>query len=592
MIFLDIETDGIKPTKIHFIVVKSKVIKPTVFFNKFDFSAFLSGLPDNTVFVFHNGMSYDSKVLHDLWGINLDKSKCIDTYITSKLKDYSKFRTHSLDEIGQFLGEPKLPKPTDWSVCTDEMVEYGKQDVVVLEKVYNYLEDFIKEPKNKRALRTEHDFQWWQARSRGFHFDLERANELLSDVKKDILKIDFSSQKEVKNIEHKIKYNKDGELSKRSLDFMLRDNVYVEGDTAIQEVCEPFNPGSHKQRIQLLNKSGWKPTEPTPTYLKKKREGKLDERTKLEGWKVNEANLNTLPSSAPEEAKQLAQWITLDSRRQSLEEYIRHTDENSILKGDIYGIGAWTHRCAHTKPNTANIVSCFDKTPKTEVEKIKAKYDTNIRKLFKPRPGRTLLGVDAKGIQLRLLAHYSEDEEFIKEVCDPTKDIHQTNASVMGVLRDNAKTFIYAWILNAGLPKLAEILNCTIGKAKIAKNNFEKRWCQPLKKINLLLDKAEAQGGFYALDGRWIKIPNRHKALAGMLQSGEAIIMKNLYNKLGLLSKRICTFPHDEFQISTSLPTDYKKYLSKDIKEVEKELELRVPLELEFKEGNNWAETH
>ena len=124
------------------------------------------------------------------------------------------------------------------------------------------------------------------------------------------------------------------------------------------------------------------------------------------GYTVSEDNLATLPDTASRGAKSLAQWLTLEGRRSSLVEWINQVCDDSRIHGTINNIGAWTGRCAHNNPNTANIASPFHGEPKNAVEIIKAKYDHQLRKCWTVPKGSYLVGCDADGIQLRVLADY------------------------------------------------------------------------------------------------------------------------------------------------------------------------------------------
>ena len=71
--------------------------------------------------------------------------------------------------------------------------------------------------------------------------------------------------------------------------------------------------------------------------------------------------------------------------------------------------------------------------------------------------GNVLLGVDASGLEIRMLAHYMADEEFINEIING--DIHTANQKAAGLeSRDQAKTFIYAFIYGAGDAKIGSVV--------------------------------------------------------------------------------------------------------------------------------------
>ena len=593
-VFLDIETDGLDYTKIH-CVCWSNSICSRYETTRLELEAAVE-TPDY-VFVMHNGLSFDSKALEDCWGIKIPKERIIDTFVVSRLANYRKFRTHSLEELGEYLGLPKGTPPTDWSVKTKEMVDYCKRDVEVTKKIYEMYEEFIFDPKNKEALRLEHDFQYFISRKEPFPFDTPKAVELKMNVENDLSKIDFSRFDKKETQTYTLKYKKDGNLTVNSLKWLEKGEHRVvdeEKNLLERTLSTPFNPASPKQRVDLLWEYGWAPINPTKSYLDKKKAGELDEHTKRYGWKCDEDNLSTLPESAPDEVKDLARWITLNSRKTMLEGFLE-ADKGGGINGNVFGIGAWTHRCSHSNPNSANIVSPFKGTPETPVEEIKAKYDYHIKSCFTSGHSRgSLWGVDAKGIQLRILAHYLDNEDFTKEVLDG--DIHSKNQTILGCkTRDMAKTFIYAWILGASDYKLANILKVPFIEGRKAREKFERAW--NFSKLDRLLDIAEAQGGFHAIDGRFIEIPSRHHCLAGMLQSAEAIIMKKAYtytgNESSTYCSRIVAFVHDEFQVISIHPPSV---LSEFIKKAGEYYKLKIPMEGDItpkkSKAYTWADTH
>jgi DNA polymerase I len=68
-----------------------------------------------------------------------------------------------------------------------------------------------------------------------------------------------------------------------------------------------------------------------------------------------------------------------------------------------------------------------------------------------------LVGADASGLELRMLAHYMRDEDYVREVCEG--DIHTKNQTAAGLqTRPQAKTFIYAFLYGAGPAKIGAIV--------------------------------------------------------------------------------------------------------------------------------------
>jgi DNA polymerase I-like protein with 3'-5' exonuclease and polymerase domains len=71
------------------------------------------------------------------------------------------------------------------------------------------------------------------------------------------------------------------------------------------------------------------------------------------GWMTNEENLQTLPTSAPQAAKDLVKWLTLEGRRKALTEWLKCCEEDGKIHGKYWPIGAWTHRMSHSAPAIA-----------------------------------------------------------------------------------------------------------------------------------------------------------------------------------------------------------------------------------------------
>jgi DNA polymerase I len=327
------------------------------------------------------------------------------------------------------------------------------------------------------------------------------------------------------------------------------------------------------------------------------------------GWQCNEMNLSTLPEDAPEGGRNLAEWLTLEGRRSSLEEWIKHVKDDGRIHGRFTHIGAWTGRMAHSAPNQANIPAAFHGTPKTAVEIVKSEYDGRMRCLWTVEDGNYLVGTDAEGIQLRILAHLMKSDEYIHAIVSGRKedetDIHNVNRKALGishVTRDMAKTFIYAFLLGAGVAKVATILKVNQREAGEAIDNFMNsiQGLADLKKK--VIPHVAKRGWFRGLDGRKVPVPSEHKALAGMLQNGEAVVMKHsaitwttAARKLGIKYKLV-TWPHDEWQTEVEGSMNDAELLGniqrQSIVDTGKKLSILCPLAGSTDIGRTWGDTH
>ena len=327
------------------------------------------------------------------------------------------------------------------------------------------------------------------------------------------------------------------------------------------------------------------------------------------GWTLSETNLSTLPETAPTGAKRLTEWLTLEGRRSSLVEWLGHCGDDSRIHGQFIGIGAWTGRMAHRAPNQANIPAEFHGTPKSAVEEVKAKYDGQFRALWTVPEDSWLVGTDAEGIQLRVLAHLMNSEEYVNAIVSGKKedetDIHNLNRKALGmshVTRDMAKTFIYAFLLGAGTGKISQILNVSNKEATQAVDNFMEsiQGLANLKKK--IIPHIAKRGYFIGLDGRKVPVPSEHKTLAGMLQNGEAVIMKHAALDWTYKAKRqwinfkLVTWPHDEWQTEVTGPYKDAELLGEiqrqAIVDAGKNFNMVCPLAGSTDIGKSWRDTH
>ena len=593
----------------------------------------------------HNFVQFDGPELNRLLEPKLiDPKKIIDTLLVSRMINYdipipkgAKF-PHSLQAWGIRLGVYKGDFH-DFANFSDEMVEYWLGDLDTTEALHDHFSKYIYDPDWRKSMRAEHDLQVELVRTKyyGFAFDSNKAQFLLNAVQvqmkqlEEQFQIDFPPKLTLVNtIKYRLK--QDGEemasVKKAKERYALTQQ---DGDDLLCLDWIDFKPGSPKDRIDALWDAGWKPVDKTKTFQKFDRlsvgdpygtsiksmskEFYSEKKKHLQnyGWTVSEDNLSTLPDDAPEGAKALAKWLTLEGRRSSLVEWINQVGSDGRIHGTINNIGAWTGRCAHKAPNTANIPSAFHGEPKTAVEEVKKQYDLHLRACWTVPSGSFLVGTDADGIQLRVLAdylwRYFDADQYAQAIMEGKKenetDIHNVNKRALGLnhaTRDMAKTFIYAWLLGAGVAKTAQILRVNQRQATEARDNFVKSIDGLAQLKNKLIPTVGDQGYFTGYDGRKVIVPSTHKALAGMLQSAESILMKHTLlrwtseaRKLGINFKLV-GFIHDEYQTEVIGTREEAEELGKIqadcMLEVGKELGFKIPTPGSYDVGNNWLDTH
>ena len=600
---------------------------------------------DADLIIGHNFVQFDAPMINKLLKPRLiDPTKIIDTLIVSRLVDYDiqlpkgAKRKHSLDAWGRRLNKHKGDFH-EFDKFSDEMVEYWYGDIEVTSALYEHFTPIIWDADWSKSLRAEHNIQIELVRTQyyGFAFDKGKAEFLLNSVMKKMdtleeqFQVDFPPKlTEINRLKYRLK--KDGtEMAtvKRAKERHAITNI--EGEDLVCFDWVAFKPGSSRVRIDALWDAGWNPLEKTKTAIDftRKKVGepygksvaKMDQqfydKKKKDfdryGYTVSEENLSTLPEDAPEGAKALAQWLTLEGRRSSLVEWINQVKGDSRIHGSIQHIGAWTGRCSHKDPNTANISSPFHGTPKSAVDEVKKQYDVHLRACWTVPSGSWLVGTDADGIQLRVLADYLwrhfDADQYAQAIMEGKKenetDIHNLNKNALAVpngTRDMAKTFIYAWLLGAGVAKTGQILNVNMREAQAARSRFESSIDGLYNLKNKLVPYVAQRGYFTGYDGRKVPVPSEHKTLAGILQSGESTLMKHsllrwhdVARKQGIRFKMV-GFIHDEYQVEVTGTKEEAEHLGKIqaqcMLEVGQELGFKIPTPGSYDIGKNWAETH
>ena len=592
----------------------------------------------------HNFIQYDLPLLNKWFDKPLDPRKVLDTLIVSRTVDYNidiplgGNGPHTLKSWGIRLGVFKGDFH-EFGALTDEMIEYWKGDLDTTEALFKHFKSIIYDTDWSKSLRAEHDLQIELVRSKyhGFHFNADLAKHLLGGVTEqmDTLELQFQEDFPPKlQPVNTIKYQVKGDgtpyatVTKAKEKYPLTQRV---GDELICHDFIYFNPGASKNRADVLWDNGWKPFDKTATHIKFGRlkvgdpygkkiksmsqEFYNEKKATLEryGYTVSEDNLSTLPNTALPGAKALAQWLTLEGRRSSLVEWINQVCDDGRIHGTINNIGAWTGRCAHKAPNTANIASVFHGKPTNAVEEIKSKYDKHLRECWDTPEGSYLVGCDADGIQLRVLADYMwryfDADMYAKAIMEGKKedetDIHNMNKNALGVqggTRDMAKTFIYSWLLGAGAAKTAAIMNVTVKEATAARARFEQSIDGLAQMKRRLIPYIAEQGYFKGYDGREVKVPSEYKTLAGILQSGEAVLMRHTVinfhadaRKEGIDFKMVA-FVHDEVQVEVKGTREEAEHLGRLVAttmlRTGEELGFRIPTPGDYNVGRNWADTH
>ena len=574
-LIFDIETDDLKATKVWCMVAQDSDSGSIYKFAPHQLESGLELLKSADKLIGHNILGFDIPVIKKLLGVDLSDKILVDTLVLSRLFNPVREGGHSLSMWGYRLKYPK-DNFEEFETYSPKMLEYCLRDVQLNKLV---LEALKKESKgfSKESVELEHGVGliMKEQEQNGFEFDKQQAEKLLSrfykrmgEVETDVHKVFKPRWVDDKEVRPYIK--KDGTLSKRG----LTDEEYTQVletkqyEPFMRKKLQAFNLGSRKQIGEYLQYFGWKPRKRTPTGLPM-----VDEKTL--------GRIKNIP-----EAKLIAEYLLIQKRIAQVESWIESVEEDGRVHGFVIPNGTITGRMSHRKPNMA------------QVPNLKSPYGVECRACWIVPKGYKLIGIDASGLELRMLAHYMKDEEFTNEIING--DIHSRNQKIAGLQsRNQAKTFIYALLYGAGDAKIGSVVGGSKDDGRKLRERFFAN--QPtFKALRDRVTKAATKGFLKGIDGRRIHIRNTHAALNSLLQGGGAIVMKRaliILNKEA--SKRNLDYKfvaniHDEWQVEVhKAHSEYFGNLAvKAIREAGEYYDMRCPLDAQYKIGEDWSETH
>ena len=263
-----------------------------------------------------------------------------------------------------------------------------------------------------------------------------------------------------------------------------------------------------------------------------------------------------------------------------------------------------TGRLSSSDPNLQNIP-------------IRGEDGKEIRKAFVPEPGCLFFSADYSQIELRVMAHLSQDENMIR-VFSEGKDLHAATAAniykkpIEEVTRDErtkSKRANFGIIYGITVFGLAERLDIPRDEAKMLIDGYFATFPQVHDYMEKSKEIARQKGYVTTLFGRRRYLPdiNSHNAtvrgfaernaINAPIQGTAADIIKvamihifNRFKEEGIRSKMILQV-HDELNFSV-LPEEKEKVERIVLEEMQNAISLAVPLVADSGFGNNWLEAH
>lgn len=619
----DTETNGFleEVTKIHCAVLANIDTGEIRGFRPHEIDEYIAELERADEVHFHNGIKFDEPVIRKLYP-NVKLPKCYDTMVLSRLvhpdiksTDYERaarwrayteheernvhriennlpelpwrgvvpnpfpaklIGSYSLAAWGYRLGEHKGDfDGGDWQTFSEEMFTYMIQDAVVTLLLYRKL---MAHNPSQQSIELEDRIArlCFKMEQNGFPFDVKKAVDLHGRL------VDEREQLRVELL------NLFPNWKVRLPDFIPKRNNRTKGyesGVPVERWKEiEFNPASRDHIAdRLIAKYGWKPIAHTDN-------GKPV---------VDDDVLSALPYP---EAQKLARFFLLEKRIGQLAEGNQawlKVQKNGKIHARYTPNGTVTGRSTHSHPNIS------------QVPRVSSEFGRDCRELFHVPNGWVQLGADQSGLELRCLASdlsglANDGGNYANIVTQG--DVHTTNQNAAGLdTRDKAKTFIYAFLYGAGDEKIGSIAGSGKAAGRKLKAKFLER-TPGLAKLLAVVANAAKRGFIKGIDGRHVPVRSPHAALNIRLQNAGAVICKqwgcDWDDQLQAAGLRhgwdgdyvFLSWSHDEYQIAVrnqQLTIDLVSRIGVETgRNAGAPFNFQCPLDVEVKQGLNWADCH
>ena len=263
-----------------------------------------------------------------------------------------------------------------------------------------------------------------------------------------------------------------------------------------------------------------------------------------------------------------------------------------------------TGRLSSSNPNLQNIP-------------IRDENGKEVRKAFIPDEGELFFSADYSQIELRLMAHLSQDKNMVEDF-NSGHDIHQATAAkifkvpieeVTSTMRRKAKTANFGIIYGISAFGLAERMEVSRGEARQLIDDYFATYPGVKEYMDKSIEKARQLGYTQTLLGRRCQLPDinsrnavvrgyaERNAINAPVQGTAADIIKVAMIRIdkrmreeGLRSKMILQV-HDELNFSV-VPEEKEQLQALVINEMQNAIQLSVPLYADCGWGENWLEAH
>jgi len=618
---LDIETDGLDPTKIHCLSVNDGKLKSTS--NYDNMRRFFSKA---SVLVGHNLIRYDIPAVEKLLEIKVD-ALLVDTLALSWYL-YPDIVLHGLESWGTYFGVEK-PPITDWENLTvEEYIHRCEEDVkintLLWEKMWRDLSVIYDDEESIwnfiRYLSDKMDCAREQERSR-WKLDVDRCrtelDQLLAIQAETMAKLTAAMPKVRKYVTKPrpaAPFKKDGTYSTHGANWFAevarqhpdwtREQVekHNEPIDVFHHEDDP-NPNSHDQKKDWLYSYGWKPE--TFKYDRDKETG--------ETRAIPQINLEHGAGICPSVSKlyhlepslELIEGMgVLQHRIGILNGFVRDSDSEGYLKASIAGL-----------TNTLR----FKHKEIVNLPKVGKPYGDVIRGVLIAPEGYELCGSDMNSLEDRLKQHYiyPHDPDYVNDMNRSDYDPHLSLAVLAGAInpqqmqayidgtdksikpiRDIFKSGNYACQYGAGPPRLALTADVSLAEAKkVHKAYWNMNWAikkvaseQRIKKINGLMWLLNPISGF------WYSLRYEKDIFSTLVQGSASYVFDRWLSIFRAIRPQLTAQFHDEcvlcIKIGTGVREKCTALLQGAIRTLNEELQLNRELGVDVQFGSRYSDIH
>ncbi len=567
----------------------------------------------------HNISGFDLPLLEKLHGFVVKETTIItDTLVWSrtghpdrrKPTNYTgKGGPHSLECWGYRVRRAK-PSHEDWTVFSSAMLQRNREDVGINKLTHDLLSKELAGHDWSEAFRLETEINRiiTQQEIHGVLFDVKRALDLVQQLDDRIDGIDAELLPRLP-ITYKCKgatvrkpFKVNGDYTKMVEDWFTGTDYcerHIISGPFTRIEGHKLDLGSIKQVKDYLLTQGWIPTQYN-----------YDDEGNRTSAKLTEDSYGTIVGDF---GKLIKDRILFRHRRGQIQGWLDRIRDDGRVSAYANPCGTNTGRMRHAGIVNIPKATSYPKEHEhagelvyqedTEFQKVF--LGTEMRSLFIVPPYFKLVGHDAEQLELRLLAHYMNDQDYIQEILHG--DIHTANQIAAGLSnRDDAKTFIYAFLYGAGDDKLGSIVGGNANDGAALRRKFLSS-LPSLKRLIARVKRATDKGWLRGLDNRkiWMRnnedgTPMKHKALNTLLQCGGAVLMKKSAIILDLNEERrkLRAYKimdmHDEGQheVFYMHAQRFAELAVDSVVQAGVQLNLNIPMAASYKIGRNLAETH